>query len=181
MNVTEFISTLLRDKKVALPQGGLIDPRADLLPSMLAGAIQQTLPGTAQVHSGWQTQAMMDGWATGPYQCCLIVDDALVILDANVVRAQREDEVHDITVRMLPLHHVTPSTVLSYSRRVVEWGATEEAHLNQISLTIKNDGEAVSSAEAVGEDQLVALAQFIRHLNMGTERSRRQTSTGGGA
>ena len=65
--------------------------------------------------------------------------------------------------------------------RVVEWGATEEAHLNQISLTIKNDGEAVSSAEAVGEDQLVALAQFLRHLNMGTERSRRPTSTGGGA
>ena len=167
MNVQMLVSALTRDKKVMFPSGEALEPRTELLASMVAGAVTRLLPADAEVHSGWQTKTMPDGWGTGSFQCWLIVDDDLVKVDA-IARTEHED-ISDIGARVFPLrlHHPAPAIVLSYHRTTHETVVLER--LGQMRVDFAIDGETFH-AEADG-DSIAALSRFVRELANATARS----------
>jgi hypothetical protein len=169
VTLREFLSTLTStNRKVTFPGGETLEAHADLLASMVAGTLKRLLSEAAEVHSGWQTKTMPDGWGTGSFQCWLIVDDDLVKVDA--IAREEQADISDITARVLPLHlhHPAPAIVLSYHRTMHETVVLES--LGQMRADFAIDSEAFHT-EAHG-DSIDALSRFVRELANATARSR---------
>jgi hypothetical protein len=167
VKVNTLVSTLTKDKKVTFPGGEAIEPRAELLAPMVAAALKRLLPAEAEVHSGWQTQTMPDGWLSGSFQCWLVVDDELVKVDA-IARRKEEEDVSDITVRVLPIHRTAPSIVLSHHRPANEIASVER--LFQMSVEFGIDGEMFHAEVSAGSFD--ALSRFVQELTTAAARSR---------
>ena len=167
MKVKVLVSSLMEDKKVTFPGGGVIEPRAELLAPMVAAALKRLLPAEAEVHSGWQTQTMPDGWLSGSFQCWLVVDDELVKVDAGARKGQ--EDISDITVRLLPLHlhRMAPSIMLSHHRPADEIASVER--LFQMRVEFGIDGEMFHSEVSAG--RFDALSRFVQELTTAASRS----------
>lgn len=173
MKLSEFVSKLKNDARGEVTLSGGIKLRSSpfhrLTSTVLADALGSFLPEDAEVHSGWHL-ATLGEMDSPKHEWLLIVGEALVLLRATKRDGQHGD-IHDISIRELPLAEVVPALRRTYFTEF-RGGST----LTEAAITF-TAGETFTM-QMEGRDGREAFETFARELRAAIERAREASARG---